>query len=364
MSMRFFLKKVTTASKQSSYRFTVAALSLLMVSGVFLMLQSRAEAIRFQNRSLYINSSVPGDTTFYTVTFTYPTVNNVGSVRMHFCTESIAYLPCTAPTGLNVSAAILSSQSGFTGFAINNAETTSNQLVISRPAAPSPMQESKYTFTNVQNPTIPQKFYVRLSSHATNNGTGAVIDYGSVASATATELSIETQVPPILIFCTGREIPNFECEDAVGPNFEDFGEPEPNETMYTQSEMMAYTNARNGYSVTYAGRGLTSGIYEIPAIGDEAEESIPGKPQFGLNLAINTEPPVGAAPVGPATNTYLNPDYTEPNKFLFNVGDTVVTSDFVTLNRKYTVSYLINFPPDQQPGVYNTTVTFICTGNF
>lgn len=360
--MRFFVKKVTTASKQSSYRITVAALSLLLSFGTFFAMQQPAEAVRFQNRSLYINSSVPSAETFYTVTFTYPTVNNVGSVRMLFCNDPIPYLACDPPVGLDVSAAVLSFQSGQTGFTLS--QQTQNTLIISRPPNPTSIQESKYTFTGIVNPDVPQTFYVRLSSHASTNGTGSQIDFGSIASSTAQQLSLETQVPPILIFCTGKEIPAYECSEAEGPNYEDFGEPEPSDTMATQSQMLAYTNARGGYSITYTGRSLTSGIYEIPAIVGDSEESVPGKAQFGINLAVNTDPDIGEAPVGPASNTFVNPDYTEPNKFQFNIGETLVTSNFVTLNRKYTVSYIINFPPDQPVGVYNTTVTFICTGNF
>jgi hypothetical protein len=359
--MRFFSKKVTNASKRGSYRLTVAALCLLMAFGVFLLKQQQANAVRFQNRSLYINSSVASATTFYTATFTYPTIHSVGSVSLLFCTEAIAYLPCDAPQGLNLSGATLSTQSGETGFTLTQA--TANKLVISRPAVVNSIQQSKYTFTNVVNPSVNGTFYVRLNSYASSDASGAFIDYGSIASSIATQLTLETQVPPWLIFCTAKVIPT-DCSDAPAPTVDQYVDPQPDETSASTNEMMAYTNARGGYVITMLGRSLTSGIYEIPAIQAVPEDSIPGKGQFGINLTDNDNPNIGADPTGSATNVTLNPDYTQSDKFLFNDGDILATSDWVTRYEKFTVSYIVNIPPDQHPGVYNTTVTFICTGNF
>ena len=359
--MRFFLEKVTTASKRGGYQATVAALCLLMAFGTFFAIQQRANAVRFQNRSLYINSSVAGETTFYTVTFTYPTVNPVGSLRMLFCTEAIPYLPCDPPTGLDLSGATLSTQTGETGFTLS--QQTTNSFVISRPPVATSIQESKYTFTNVINPTATGTFYVRLNSYASTNATGSFIDYGSIASSITNQMGITTQVPPVLIFCTGKTIPT-DCTDAVPTVVEEYEDPNPEDTIATTTEMAAYTNARGGYVIAVTGRSLTSGIYEIPAITAEPEDSLPGKGQFGLNLADNSTPDIGNVPAGFATNITLNPEYVQPNKFLFRDGDILATSDWVTKYHKYTASYIINIPPDQHPGVYNTTVTFICTGNF
>jgi hypothetical protein len=358
------LKKVTHASKRSSYRFVVVALGVLLATSSFWFVQQRAEAVRFLDRSLYINSSLPGVSTFYRVSFRYPTFNVVGSVKMLFCTEAIPTLPCDAPVGLNVSAATLSGQTGETGFTLTS--PSANSIILTRPPLMTGTTVSSYTFTNVTNPTgPPETFYIRLTSHSSTNGTGPTIDFGSVASTTTQELGIDTQVPPYLVFCTGITIPA-DCTDPTGPDFQDFEEQEPEQedTAYTSTEMLAYTNARGGYVVVVTGRSLTSGIYEIPSITDAPEESLPGKGQFGINLTVNNEPAVGAVPTGPGTNTFLNPDYVIPDRFLFNDGDVLVTSNGVTKPRKFTVSYIINVPPDQHPGVYSTTVTFICTGNF
>lgn len=342
---------------------TVAALCLLMAFGAFLVVQQRADAVRFQYRSLYINSSLPNADTFYTISLQYPTVDPVGSLNIQFCTEAIAYLPCDAPPGLDVSNAVLTTQSGATGFALTS--QTQNTLIISRPPSGTTLSYSKYTFDNVTNPSASNEtFYARLTSHASMDGSGPLIDYGSIASTTTLAVGIITQVPPYLIFCTGKVILSADCSDPQGPLLEVFPDPSAEEAMTTSSEMMAYTNARNGLTIVVTGRTLTSGIYEIPPIEGAPEISIPGKPQFGINLTENNDPVIGDFPTGPGANAVLNSDYTEQNKFVFHPGDILVTSNGVTKPRKFTVSYIVNIPPDQHPGVYSTTVTYICTGSF
>jgi hypothetical protein len=356
-----FLQKVTRASQRSSYRLVVAALSMLLATGSILVTRQHAAAIRFTERSLKIYTASAGESTTYTVSFTYPTANTIGSVRMQFCNEAIPYLPCDAPSGLDVSNAVLSAQSGAGGFSISSQSV--NSIILSRPPSNTGITASSYTFDNIVNPNSPQTFYIRLNSYASTDATGSYTDFGSVASVITTDIGLTTQVPPYLVFCTGKTVPA-DCFDPVGPAYDELDTPSQDEALSTSSEMLAYTNARNGYVVVLTGRTLTSGIYEIPAIEDTSEESIPGKGQFGINLTENTEPDIGADPVGPALNVSLNPEYTVQNKFLFDPGDILVTSNGVTKRKKYTVSYVVNVPPDQHPGIYTATVTFICTANF
>ena len=51
------------------------------------------EAKRFQDRSLYMQSSEPGVTTSYKVSFSYMSPNPVGSLDMQFCIDPIPYHP-------------------------------------------------------------------------------------------------------------------------------------------------------------------------------------------------------------------------------------------------------------------------------
>lgn len=352
-------------------KWAVVGVLCLILLMVWVVAQP-ARAAKFTNRSMYINSARASDTTYYIISFQYTTPANIGSVKMEFCTTPIPSFQCVAPSGLDVSNAVLSAQSGETGFSIGS--QTANEIILSRTASLA-SGLSSYRFDNVINPdgtgggADPREpehektnFYVRLTSHVSNDGTGAEIDFGSVANMITPEVGIYTQVPPILIFCAAGTINDDECTDMDG-DFVNFGELEPDQTYYTKSEFQAFTNAQYGYSVTVVGNTMTSGIRSIPAL-TAPTQSLVGVGQFGINLAVNSNPAIGAGPVGPGINAIPNADYTTPDEFMYSEGDFLVTSSEVTMTRKFTVSYILNVPEDQAPGVYSTTLTYICLAGF
>lgn len=342
---------------------TAILLSALLVSVVLRVTQQSAAAVRFDNRSLYINSSLPGVTTFYRITFTYPTVNNIGSLRFLVCKEAIPQLPCEVPEGFDWSNAALTDQSGETGFSIHT--LTQNELILTRLPDPTSLVESSYRLDNVVNPSgDPAEFFIRMTSHASTDGTGPLVDFGSIAATTTMALGFATQVPPKLTFCIAASIPNEDCSVLEGGNVADIGVLSPDYTSYATSEMLLYTNASNGLALVMAGHKMTSGIQVLEDEGLPAAPSTPGVPQFRINLTANTVPPAGADPVGSGTNLVLNNDYTQPDIFLFNSGDVLATSDDVTMARKLTTTYIVNVPDDQPAGVYSTTVSYICTAAF
>ncbi len=342
-------------------RVATLLIGLILVFGLVWSVTQRAEAVRFQNRGMYINSARAGEITFYEISLQYTTSASVGSLRMEFCDNPIPSLPCHVPPGLDVSNGVLAAQSGETGFSIG--EQTQNLIVLTRTPSVTGADHSSYRFDTMRNPDPDyQDFYVRLTSHASTDGSGPLIDYGSVAATTTPEIALITQVPPILIFCVAQQIHDDDCTDMEG-NFVDFGELRSTQTYTASSEIQARTNAVFGYTISVTGTTMTSGIRSIPVIATPGE-SFQGVGQFGMNLADNTYPDVGALPVGPGTNGNVVPPYDTPNKFLFNSGDVVATSNGVTRTRKYTASYIVNVPANQPPGVYSTTVTYICLAAF
>src|SRR5581483_6948608 len=107
----------------------IAAFTLLEISS------STTVAAQLSDRSILIGSSQPGVVTTHKFTFSVATTGNIGSIDFEYCTNSpFVGAACSAPAGLNLSSAILSSQSGQTGFSIDPA-STANHLIISRPAA-------------------------------------------------------------------------------------------------------------------------------------------------------------------------------------------------------------------------------------
>lgn len=336
---------------------------LLALFLVLLVIVSPADAVgtRFLERSLYINSAVPGATTSYKVSLQYVTPAAVGSVDMLFCESPIPIDPCVTPAGLDASQAVLSSQTGETGFTI--ASQSTNHILLSRPPTVITNAPSSYTFDNIVNPTdSSQAFSIRLRSHSTTDATGAQINFGSVRSQVTDGISFETQVPPMLIFCLAEQV-NDNCAGTNNNYYTDMGELDAESTLTAQSQMAVGTNASAGFAITASGNPLAAGTHVIDPLTTPSE-STPGKNQFGINLVANNKPSVGGDPQGTWVNALPTPEYSIPNRYKFVSGDEVASSPSVSLMKKFTVSYIVNSSPDLRAGVYTTTITFLASGRF
>lgn len=349
---------LTSWNHQWSEVLLAVVLSLLL-----LVSPASAAAMRFQERSLYINDSEPGATTYYTVAWRYMSPEPVGSVDMLFCVDPIPYHPCQTPPGLNVSNAELTEQSGEAGFSILTKST--NHIVLSRSPATTPtsINPSSYTFDNIKNPTDQnQSFSIRLRSHSSLNATGPQIDFGSVKGQVAKGIIIETQVPPMLIFCLAQEVED-NCTDTNDVYYTNMGQLDTGDTLTAQSQMAVGTNATAGFVITANGGPPAAGTHVIAA-SPTPTQNRPGTNQFGINLVANNSPAIGGNPEGIWANATPAPDYAIADKYKFVPGDTVASSTSVSLMKKFTVSYILNASPSLTPGVYTTTVTFIASGRF
>jgi hypothetical protein len=342
----------------------------------FMVFTAQATVVyRFTNRSLYVNDPTPGATTRYIVGLTYNNqsyTTTVGSIDLLFCYDPIPsepitpenpvdHHPCVKPAGLDVSNAVLSDQTGETGFSILS--QTDHEIILTR--TPGAVNEipSTYTFDNIVNPTdTTQAFSIRLSDYPTTDATGSLINLGSVRSELQPGITLETQVPPMLIFCVAGSV-QLNCAGTSGGNYTDMGELTPDHTLTALSQMAAGTNASNGYVITVNGPTMEAGTHIINNLPIPTASAM-GNSQFGINLVANTAPVLGADSDGPSTNTVIAPNYAIPNQFIYNDGDVLATAPNVSLMRRYTVSYIVNSPPKLRAGVYTTTITYICTGRF
>lgn len=335
------------------------ALQLLIVFVIFT--GQAAAVIRFTNRSLFIFNPNPGVVTKYTVSLTYTTQTTVGSLDMLFCNDPIPSDPCVAPAGLNVANAVLSDQTGITGY--NISVRSANHIVLSRAPGVVGNTPSTYTFSNVVNPNdTTQSFAIRLSDYASTDASGPLIDLGSVLSAVNLGVSVETQVPPILVFCVAAQVSD-NCTNVSDTNFTDMGTLSATHTLTATSQMAAGTNASSGYVITVNGPPLEAGNDVIDGLTSPTI-SVPGNTQFGMNLRANSSPGIGSDPDGPFANAAPTANYDVPNKFTYNDGDVVASAPNVSLVRRFTVSYIVNVPPNLRAGVYTTTLNYICTGRF
>lgn len=337
-------------------------LALLMV--LFVFISPVAAATRFTERGLYMESARPGVTTNYTVSFRYMTPASVGSVDMLFCLDPIPDTPCVTPSGLDVSQATLSSQSGESGFSILPGSQTTNHFILTR--APSMITSgnmSSYTFSGIVNPTdTSQAFSIRLKSHASTDASDPQIDFGSVRGQVTNDIMIETQVPPMLIFCMGQEVYD-NCSGTDGNYYRDMGQLDADSTLTAQSQMAVGTNATAGFTITVNGSPPAAGTSVIPAQSSPGVSKV-GTNQFGINLVANSDPFVGSDPEGTWANAIPSSDYATPNLYKFVSGDVIAYSPNVSLMKKFTVSYILNSSKDLRAGVYSTTITFIASGRF
>jgi len=320
-----------------------------------------AHADKLINRSWQILSAVPGATTQYVTSFTVNTNTMIGSLTIEVCANTpVQDDACTVPTGLDLSNVTLSSQTGITDFSVAN--TSVNTILLTRtPSVITPPQPVSLTFNNVVNPSSIGSYYPRLTTYASDDGSGSAIDFGGLAFSINNGLTISSKVPPYIVLCSAVSINNYDCSAANG-DYLNLGELSATTTKSAESQLVVYTNAPNGFNVQMSGNTLTSGNNVVPAIANP-DVSRPGTAQFGINLRANTSPTVGADPVGPGSGT-PSTNYDVPNKYLFNNGDIIASGTTSQDYRKYTVSYIANVPKDQATGVYVSTITYTGTGSF
>lgn len=309
-----------------------------------------------------MHTTEPGVVTDYTLSFNYMTPASIGSIDLEFCNNPIPYEACVTPTGLDILGATLSDQTGETGYSIST--KTANHIVLSRlPSAVASGTRGTYTFSNIVNPTDQTKaFAVRIRTHAAATTSGPHVDFGSVRGKVGRGIVIETQVPPMLIFCMAQQVDN-NCVGTNDTYYTDMGDLTPTTTLTAQSQMAVGTNASGGFAITAYGNPPSAGTNTIDGLATPTE-SRPGTNQFGINLVENSAPSVGMDPEGTWMNAQPTSSYGIANKYKYVSGDVVASSPNVSLMKKFTVSYIMNTSPDLRAGVYTTTITYVASGQF
>jgi hypothetical protein len=335
----------------------VAVLILSLGLAALILNSSPVKAVVLDSRSVTLSTGVPSALNIHTFRFSLPTTNNVGSIVFEYCDNSpLVVVACNPPAGLDDTAAVLSSQSGNVGFSIDNADSTANKLVISRPAAAGTLVPDTYVFDNITNPSVAgQTTYVRISTYASLDGSGSLIDNGSVAFAVQSIFTIGTYVPPFVRLCVGITVAP-DCSSFSGDSI-DLGILSSTHANFGQSQFAIGTNDPGGYNVYTLGTTMTSGN-NIIAADVNPVPSFPGTSQFGINLRANLQPAVGQDPVGLGTGV-PSANYNIPNRYTYNDGDAVASSPLNTDYNRMTVSYVVNVSGNQAPGIYATTITYL-----
>lgn len=333
---------------------------IIFIVGSFLIGQVSAfDYPKLSNRSLYIDNVSPGANTSYRLSWRYPSPTTIGSVKFVLCLDGYVLDPCASVPPGDLSGAVLNSQSGITGFSILS--QSNGEIVMSKTPGAASTVQSTYTFNNVVNPTgLPTNFYIQIFTYPTADASGSPNYISSVTNATTEPIVINAEVPPILYFCAALTVDDW-CENVNG-NFIDYGALDPANGHSATSQFGVATNAVGGYVVTVNGKTMTSGNKNIEALSVPTPYNT-GEAQFGINLRANTSPALGQDAFGDGIGV-ITADYSYPDQFKYADGDTIAMAATGSLFNTYTVTYILNLPPDQPSGVYNTTIAYICTASF
>jgi hypothetical protein len=375
--------------KQKLHRLTVRILVLAMgLSGSVALFSAKpVGAVQITSRSLTLKNNAAAPTggsqaataSNHLYTFTLPAGANttVGSVRFTYCNAASGFGSCV-PAGLVTTAATLGSQSGLSGFTLNNTTNGAPYITNATPQTISTPLAVTVQLDSVTNPTATNTtFWVQVETYTTSSpgAIGSGTDSGIVAASTANQITVSGTMPESLVFCTGVTV-NATCSSVVGTSVA-LGTFSPTSTNSGTSQMAASSNAGSGYSITYTGDTLKSGANSISAMAGGASSI--GSSQFGINVVDNATPNVGAG-VSPAADgtDYKGQGatgYNTADSFKFvattaanSVGDPLANSANGGAGpsdaQVFTTSYIVNVRGNQAAGSYSTTLTYVCTATF
>jgi hypothetical protein len=343
-------------------QFVSLLLVMLTLSFWPFFISRQVSALNLTTRSIAISTAEPSVIAAHTLQFTYASTSSIGSIVFDYCDNSPLFdEPCNPPLGLNTLTASLDSQSGETGFAVDGVNSTSNRIVITRPPAATATIASTYVFSGITNPSTPSTAqFVRISTHASTDGSGPETDRGGVAYAILNPFQVGAFVPPFLAMCAAITV-EIDCSDGDG-NQIDLGTLVTSQPRTATSQFSGATNSITGLAVYSLGTTMTSGNNTIASLANPTP-SLPGFSQFGINLRDNSQPNVGADRDGPGTST-PGTDYNIPNFYRYEPGGIIASSTLPTDYTRMTVSYIVNINGNQKPGIYATTVTYLGLGQF
>lgn len=342
-----------------------SSLKLAIVLSILLLAfwpLAKVDAQQLTNRTILISTANPSATATHVFQFTFTSTSSIGSIAFEYCENSPVFTySCTAPGGLDVSSANLASQTGNLGFSIDNVNSTTNKIVLTRPSVASLAVASSYTFSNVINPSAAaQSEFVRISTYASTDGSGSFTDNGSVVYATASPFNVGADVPPFLKLCVALTVAP-DCSTMSG-DIVDLGSLSSKVANAGVSQFAVGTNSLSGYTTFVIGTTITSGNNAISALTSPTP-SFPGNSQFGINLRDNSNPNIGSDPFGPGSASPTT-NYNTANLFTYNSGDSIASSPQPSDYNLMTVSYLVNVGSGQAPGVYASTFTYLATASF
>lgn len=123
----------------------------------------------------------------------------------------------------------------------------------------------------------------------------------------------------------------------------------------------------NGYVLQIAGAGLSQGTHTLTNLSTPST-SHQGAEQFGINLADNSSPDIGADPVQVPSSSFgfgtVASDYSSANLFKYTPDDIVAQSTKSSGETDYTMSMILNVSNVTPGGRYNGAFSAVVVAVF
>lgn len=204
-----------------------------------------------------------------------------------------------------------------------------------------------YTYTNVGNTT--NYSYIDLTPGyycfvlQTLDGLGYVIK-------TSNEVCLN--ISPILTFIISGASLDFGRLTSSGPRYANNSGGAISDTV--AHTMSASSNAVTGYTISYKGETLSSGINTIDPATNVNGDGTPGTEQFGLSLFTNGTATISSSYDQGGPTRSFNP----------NTTTAVASTNGPTSTETFNNHYLANISSTTPNGKYTTDLIFVITGNF
>lgn len=148
---------------------------------------------------------------------------------------------------------------------------------------------------------------------------------------------------------------------------QDMGVLDTNTTGTAVSTIKVRNYLSNGYTLYMAGAAPSQGTHRLTALAT-ASTSHQGAEQFGINLADNTSPDIGAGPAQVPSSAFsfgtVTSDYSSADLFKYADGDPIAGSTKSTGETDYTMSMIINVSNVTPGGHYSGTYSAIAVATF
>lgn len=351
------------------YRFGRRLVSVALGAMILMMGSPSALATNaYSSQSLGLSTSVASATSVtYTLTLSGVTTSTVKCLKIVFGTTLGG---STEPTGMSTASAALGGSSNYIPTPASwtaDGATADGTVKITYAAGETPASASSRTIilTGITNSSSTGTYYAELTSYnntdcATSPVDGGGSGGGDMLFVISSAVSVNGTVNPSLTYTLGD---SSACAA--------LGTLATGATTSCSHTIAVATNAASGYTVSY-GAGSTTLTNQRPGhtsetiagIGSGAATSATGTAQFGINLASNATPSVGAAASG-GSGTATSP-YGTADNFAFEAGTAhqVASYNGPSATTTYTVSYIVNISGTTKPGSYIGSLVYNIVANY